>query len=520
MTRFLGRARRGDDGVGVILIIGTSVLVFALAATAIAFAVNGISQSRQRTSYEVSLATAEAGVDFSLARLQRAFDDYNKDYPIPMGPTSPVEPTPWCTRGEINWPASGDGAGGIFSSEAAEEAWAAGHLATISTDPGCVLSTEEGEFAILKPVSPTVGGLYPKAGKVYALAAVPSFDDPQAKTRLLKSEYLFMPYRPSHAVLTAGALTLESSTKVTAAYGVDPALASVHTNGSLVGGSGGGNPTVTGAVTSTQPSTVTSNNFNPTLNPGGAVQHQATQRIPDVSARRLYFQAPAKTNLTTWYDLCPDGTVKSWASAGPCTASTSLGTASSSLAFRGWKFDSSTKLWTATRDAMDGTYYVHRGNVDVGPGNDSNTASGVGFLKFTVIAEAENAEDCGTKRYGNITWDRFTLKAPSYPNMWFYADGDLKTGSQFTAGSGITGNPVISGMFVAGDQMELTTSSQGAVGSVLVGDECTTPPTPSVGNQGLITSTVIKNPTIYYDPNSDAPFTSVITTSLWLDYSG
>lgn len=520
MIRRIRRASGGDDGVGVILVIGVSVLVFALAATAIAYAVNGISQSRQRTSYEVSLATAEAGVDFSLARLQRAFDDYNKDYPIPMNGSSPVEPSPWCTTGEINWPVSGDGANGIFSSEDAEEAWAASHLATISAEPSCVRSTEKGEFALLKPVSPTVGGLYPKAGKVYALAAVPSFADPQAKTRLLKSEYLFMPYRPTHAVLTAGALTLESSTKVTAAYGVDPALASVHTNGSLSGGSGGGNPTVTGAVTSTDPSTVTSSNFNPTFNPGGAVQHLATQRIPDISARKLYFQAPAKTDLGTWYDLCPDGTVRAYSPSGPCTASAALGSATTSLSYRGWTYDSSARLWTATRDAGDGTYYVYRANVNVGPGNDSNTPSGVGFLKFTVIAEAENAEDCGTRRYGNITWDRFTLKAPSYPNMWFYADTDLKTGSQFTAGSGITGNPVISGMFVAGDQMELTTSSSGAVGSVLVGSECSTPPTPSVGNQGLITSTVIKNPTIYYDPNSDAPFTSIITTSLWLDYSG
>lgn len=511
--------RSRDDGIGMILVIGISVFVFGLVATATAYAVNGISQSRQRTSYEHSLATAEAGVDFMLARLQRAFDDHNKDYPLPMGTSSAVEAAPWCTLGEINWPASGEGAGGVFTTEAAEESWALSHLATISADSDCVRSTEIGEYAVLKPVSPSVSGLYPKAGTVYALAAVPSFADAGAQKRLLKSEYLFMPYRPTHAVLAAGPLTLESSTKVTAAYGVDPALASVHTNATLTG-SGGGNPTVTGAVTSSQSSSFTSNNFNTTLNPGGAVQPLATQRIPDISARRLYNQAPSKTDLSTWYDLCSDGTVRPYSTAGPCTATTSYGIASTTFQVRGWEYNSSTRLWVATRNALDGTYYVHRGNVDVGPGNDSNTLSGVGFLKFTVIAEAENADDCATKRYGNIKWDRFTLKAPSFPNMWFYADTDLQTSSQFTAGSGTTGNPVISGMFVAGDQMELSTSSQGAVGSVVVGNECTTPPVPSVGNQGLITNTVIKNPAIYYDPNSDAPFTSVITSTLWLDYSG
>jgi hypothetical protein len=69
-------------------------------------------------------------------------------------------------------------------------------------------------------------------------------------------------------------------------------------------------------------------------------------------------------------------------------------------------------------------------------------------------------------------------------------------------------------MFVAGDQMNMETSSAGAVGSVVVGDQCTT------GDPDPVTSNQIKNPEIYYDPNSDAPFTSIISTTLWLEYVG
>jgi hypothetical protein len=133
---------------------------------------------------------------------------------------------------------------------------------------------------------------------------------------------------------------------------------------------------------------------------------------------------------------------------------------------------------------------------------------------MTIIASAENQDNCSAKKYGNISWDHFSLAAPSYPKLWMYADSDIYTTSNFSAGSGTTALPVISGMFVAGDQLHMETSSQGAVGSVVVGDQCTT------GNPDLATANEIKNPAIYYDPNSEAPFTSIINTTLWLEYTG
>ena len=62
--------------------------------------------------------------------------------------------------------------------------------------------------------------------------------------------------------------------------------------------------------------------------------------------------------------------------------------------------------------------------------------------------------------------------------------------------------------------MQMETSSQGAVGSVLVAGQC------NHGNPDLVGTSEIKNPEIYYDPNSDAPFTSIINTTLWLEYAG
>lgn len=493
---------RNDDGAGLILVIGVTTLVMVLATTAVAYAVMGISQSRNRSSYEQSLTVAETGIDQTLAKLQAAFDSYNLDYPVPS-PPSVVEPSPWCQTSVIEFPPAGqDGDDGTFSTEDAERTWAMGHLTTLTSVAGCVQDSTEGEYVVLKPVTPLVGGLYPKSGKVYALAAVPSFADVDARTRLVKSEYVFMPYRPSHAVLTAGPVTISSSTAVRAAYGVDPTEASVHSNATVAGV---GNPTVTGYVTSTGTSSFSSNNFL-----GTAVGSATAQRIPTVNARSFYHKAPDSdpAAMSDWYDLCPDGAVRPYSTSGPCTATTAIGNATSAQV-RGWRFTSAGRQWTATRDTIAGTYYAYQGNIDVGTGNAE-------IPQLSLIAEAENSGSCTVKRYGVIEWDHYVMRAPAFKNIWMYADADIITHSNFTAGSGITAPPVVSGMFIAGDQISMQTSSTGAVGSVMAADQCATPSMPS----GRVTTSEIKNPTVYYDPNSDAPFTSIITTSLWLDYSG
>ena len=330
---------------------------------------------------------------------------------------------------------------------------------------------------------------------------VPSHTDPNAKSRLIKTEYVFMPYQPTNAVLTGGDLALSSSTTVRSAYGVDPTLASVHTNGSL---STLGNPTVTGLVTSTGTSSASSNNFQ--LNPAGAVKPLGTQSIPQISARSMYYRAlnDHPEESSTWWDLCPDGSARQQSAGGPCTGAVLNG---GSPSFRGWSYDSASHTWIASRNTNDGTYYISEGNVDVGSGNGD-------IDNITVIASAQNYDNCSSKKYGNISWDHFGLLHPSYPNLWMYADSDIVTHSNFTAGSGTTTLPVVSGMFVAGDQIHMETSSQGAVGSVVVADQCTN------GNPDLVTSNEIKNPSIWYDPNSEAPFTSIIDTTLWLEYTG
>ncbi|HEY3546527.1 MAG TPA: hypothetical protein VGK17_10595 [Propionicimonas sp.] len=497
---FAGRAR-GDEGVGLILVIGVSILIFAIAAAAAALAVNGISQSRQRNAFETSLALSETGVDRVLSEVQGAYSDANADYPAP-GPVSAVEPSPWCAGTPINFPTAGVGMNGDFGGdEAAERAWARGVLQNMADHNICIQTDEQGQYVVLKP--PAVAGNV-KYGRVYVLSAIPSFADPK-RTRLIKSEYVFMPYRPTHAILTAGPLAISSSTTVTGAAGVTGNVASVHSNSTI---SGTGNPEVFGLVSSTEPSSFSSNRFHE--NAGGAVVQQPSQAIPRVSALQFYRRALTEdpNAITDWYDLCPDGKVKAYSVDGvPCNGVAVPGNATTTQV-RGWTYVLSTHQWTATTNALSGTYFAHYGSIEVGPGNTS-------FDKMTLIAEADFGVGgtCSSKHYGNIEWDHFVISAPAYKNLFMFADADIVTHSNFSAGS--FGPPVVSGMFVAGDQIHMETSSQGAVGSVLSANQCTSTPAPD-----LITTSEVKNPSIYFDPNSDAPFSSVITTSLWLDYSG
>ena len=90
-----GSATR-QDGFGLILVIGVTAFVTVLIVTASMVAVHGLKQSQNRAKFEQSLASAENGVDSTLASLQKAFDDYNADYPIPSLGTL-AEPTPACS---------------------------------------------------------------------------------------------------------------------------------------------------------------------------------------------------------------------------------------------------------------------------------------------------------------------------------------------------------------------------------------------------------------------------------------
>ena len=509
LRRSLRDVRSDDTGFGMILVIGTSILVFSLVLAATAYAISGLKQSRNRTTFEQSLAVAEQGIDGTMSNLQTAFNKYNVDYPVPNNAWAYGTPAaPSCNLAPVGWPAvlangtTVSDSSGTFvaasgrTAEQNEKQWSTEQLTTIAATTSCRVTDTSGndrsQYVVLKPVTTLVGGLYPKFGKIYTLSAIPSFDDSTSRRRLLKSEYLFMPYRPQHAILTGSNLTFQGDLLVTGAAGVDPLLAAVHANGTIdvIGNSN----VVTGPVTSTGVSSTSTSS--------GPISQGPSVSIPSVSALDFHgrAQAASPTSMTDWYDMC-DGVLKTYAVSAPCTGTAIAGT-------RNWSWSAGTRTWTAPASVLPGTYYANEANVKNGSGNGT-------ISNLTVVASSTNPTNCGSKRYGNIDWDHYDISNPQYQNLWFYADGDVSVTSNIKIGQGATTGTVVSGMIVAGDQTRLYTQSNSAVGGVVSADTCRTSPQPA---DSLISTNEVHSD-LYYDPNAVAPFTSVITNTLWLDYS-
>jgi len=491
--------RREDEGFAMVMVIGMAFIFAIVVSLLLTMGQNSLSASGRHVNFNAALDTAENGIDQTLSRLQRAYVLYGVDLPVPSTGVTGIDPNPACNAGTVTAP--------TFANANAERDWAKQQIAAmIAAHPSCLQHGAEGDFAVLKPAAQTVNGQPQAFQTIYAQGWSPSYGSSGSRTRLIKTNYLFAPYKPSDAVLTGCDLELDSSAKVTTAAGSDPTLAAVHSNCSV--SVSNGNPTVTGPVSSSKDSDAQSNNFSD--NTGGKVAKTPDESIPPISAREVY--GPLHSQYANnWYDMCPDGTVRPPSDAGPCTSSTILANeaAANALPWRGFTYTSpqsgGAATWNLVNGAGDGVYYFQAANVQMGSGLGNPSSNAV-----TIIAAAADDSVC-PKVGGSISWDHDNFAAPFMTNTFMIADADLSTGSNFYAGGVNADGTVSAGLFVAGDQINMQTSSQGAYGAVVAGDQCAASP----GEKN-----VIKNPNIYYDPNAEAPFTDVIDTTLWLEYPG
>lgn len=424
--------------------------------------------------------------------LQNSYVNYGEsDFDVPTIAGQGGDASPVCSGTPYKVPNSG------FSSESAEQAWAEKSIASmLAANPSCLQHSSSGDFAVLKPSNRQT---------VYAEGWSPSYTASHPVTRVLKAEYLFAPYAPTDAILTGCTLELDSSTTVTTSPGSDPTLASVHSNCTI---NTQGNPTVTGQVSSTGTGSGQSNKFTDPLNVGGNVTNTPAENIPSVTASQVWSEN-ALANANAWYDMCPDGTVRvPTAGLTPCDKSNPIwpnGTLSKGAGqFNGFQWESTDAngigTWNLINGAADGTYYFYDSSVYPGKGL-GNPSSGA----VTIIASSPNTTSC-PRQGGTIEWDHDDFATPAITNLFMMADNDIITDSNFHAGGPSSGS---AGEFLAGDQINMQTSSQGAYGSVIAEDSC-----PGVSPY---TDDVVKNPAIYYDPNASAPFTSIIDTTLWLE---
>jgi hypothetical protein len=513
----LRRSARGDEGVGLLLVIGTTTVVTMLMIIVTTMATRALTSSSKHVSFESAVAAAESGIDEGLARAQQTYDSLGADsYAFPSTSAACGSYT------GINWKTStapdGTAAPGSFTVEAqglaVERQWAKSWLQSIAAaSSSCRFTGPKGDFTFFKPVGHQA---------IYGMGWSPTYSSPAStvKMRYLKAEYLFTPFAPSNAILTQGTLDLSSSTTVTTAPPNSPTLASVHTNGNLTNATG--NPTVYGAVSQSGSGALVS---DPKFmaNPGGTVASSTVQGVPFISAREVWGRqhANSQTLNTTWYDLCGDGSVRipTSTTVAPCDAAgtddpiapNGSATTVTAQGFRGWTHGSvnGVSTWYAGSglkgNNYSGVYYINGGDV---VDNASNAGSPVSNL--TVIAAA-TASGC-PKTGGNISWSHTDGAAPGLQGTFLLADQDLVVTANVSFGSDINNTPV-SGFFIAGDQVDMETSSNGVYGAIIAADMCN-----PAGS--LVSTDEVKNPSIYYDPNVAAPFVDIVNTTLWLEFAG
>lgn len=473
------QAMRDDEGVAMVLVVGFTITMALLLAVAFSITTTSLRSARQHTNFERAISVAEAGIDQTMGRLQHQYDVNRGDWPIP----SSADPD--CTGSPIT--------AGAFTTDAAEKAQARTVLEGLVSS--CTHTTEDGEYVVWKPSDRQV---------VYALAAVPSFGAEGAKVRLLKSEYLFSPFSPSHAVLTESNLCFSGSIEIMDVSPDHPADVHTNTDYACNGGTGTSGITVEGTLTASGSASV-GNNANIT---GGWSDGQPKVKVPSVSPRTIYDGEHANY-AGRWYDLCPDASVRRPSSAGPCQATAPADILATSGVYQGWTFDAGSNTWemkttptTTSAASYAGVYYVYHSDVVVNAGQNPNTNPPA--WNATVISEAASSggpsASCG-KLGGNIDISK-TVMQNVMSGILLLADGDLLGGEQYQGAEGL---------LIANDQVQLHTSGHTTLtGAVIAGDVC---PNASQTND-------LQGYTINFTGNIEAPLTSVIRNVLWLEYVG
>lgn len=252
--------RRGDDGIAMVMVIGTVSALTLLVIVLVQVSIRALGTHTDHAVRHTALDAADAGVDAALAAL-----DADRTWT-----TGHVLPT---------------GAGEAAAARAALEAMA----------PTSRVRTPAGDYVVLRPADRRV---------LWALGYAPSYERATSR-RLVRVEYAFPRDPPPAALLTGRSIALSGGFEVRRGTGVVVG-ADVHANESITGTASsvsvtGGSFTASGV-----------NQFVP------ASSGAAPRGVPAIDPRLLYAGATAPGVQPFWTDLCPMGETRAPAAV-PCT---------------------------------------------------------------------------------------------------------------------------------------------------------------------------------------------------------
>jgi hypothetical protein len=473
MMRWVWQSRNNNDeaGFALLMVVGMTLVLMGLLVVGVTVTINSLRSSRTHSSFESALAVAEAGVDKTLAILQ-VDSSYN--------------------------PCACSFSASVLATASSEQAAAKSKLLTYANSLGTLPKTNQGDYVAIRPLG---------AQKVFAMSWVPSRSTPGAKTRFIKAEYLFSPFKPGNAlaaqsdiVFDGGSVTVEQSGTTCP----NAAAAPVHSNGNITGTANSN--CITGDVTASG-----SYAMSGTVGSGSG-GGTPLETIPIIDPRAIYTSADVNadpTNTTNWYDLCPDGKVRAKAAATPCTGSVLADTTLTTVTpgYRGWMYSKSGNLVTWNMGFPDspysGIYYVYQGDAYVNGGTTGqNLAWNATVLAEPLVNGAPGSSATCNKLGGNINWHNTDINS-------------FLTGTVLIAGADLdiqaSSNTLQRGLFAASDQVYMDASSATTVtGAVIASDTCRDSSHPNE-LQGI---------TLNFDTNFEAPVKSIVRTTQWIELTG
>lgn len=488
MRRLLEPLRRDDSGFALILVIGIGFIVAILVAASIAMTSALLNGSVRHQNFEGSLAAAEAGLDFELSKVQQ----YKNQTP----------PADYVTAAPCNVTAAPDGS--VFDDPTTERDWAKSVL--VSLPSSCLRTTSAGQYVAFRLAGRNV---------VYAMGWAPTKASPIDRPRVLKAEYIFAPYQPGNALLTAGNLNFGGSVDITT--GVNVIGANVHTNGGVTMPN---SVTVTGNVSAVG-SASCSNAVTGTCTSGSTLQ-----AVPDANPRVVYSAMNSDVAQDSgWYDLCPDGWARYPSTGGPCQGSqvvpagwgsaTPPGTAPGGWVFTAGSANTAPK-WSINMSSVPSSpsstvYYAYGSNVVM----DGNT--GV-TMPYTILVEGVSASDSAVSAFsgsaicGSVGGDFFAKQVSLVPasqlaGLGVMATGQISLNTQTQIGADGNGAMVLAGH-------NLTT--QASAGTVIIGAMAAN----NTCNASGRTTNDPQGWTIKYDRTAEVPVSSLLNTTLWLEFTG
>lgn len=365
---------RKDDGFALVTVLGFGFIITLTVTTLFAVTLNEVRSSSAHVKYQQTIDLAESGIDRSLATLLA-----NSSWSC--GPDAPADVL------------SGD--------RAAQRAWATAQITAIATSPApaCPVYDAPPDPALANVPRHYVAIRPSNLRTVFSLAWTGDNPASSTRVRLVKAEYLFGSYRITTALLTNGSITSCASYDAGLAAGVAGPVR-IHTNSGdacTPGSAGGASIVLTKGPTQ--------------------------KAVPAVNPRDIY-RSQAPLYATSWYDLCPDGSVRrpdTTATGQPCTGAV----LAASGGYNGWTKSGST--WTFKGGSAPGVYYGYHSDIVI-DGNDVPAAT-------TLMTEATADRAC-PKTDGDIKLKKTSWNAPFIPGLMAVAGGSFYQNTQAVAGSG------------------------------------------------------------------------------------